>query len=82
MASVIKELQLARSNSVKVDSVVHVHEDSVGLDDRSSVFSKPLIKYGTGRYSDVELIPQPTDDVFDPLVSCPHSHTHFAGEES
>lgn len=30
------------------------------------------IKYGSGRFSHVELVPQPSDDLQDPLVSYPN----------
>ena len=36
----------------------------------TSWVSKRSIKYGKGRFARVELIPQPSDDPEDPLVSC------------
>lgn len=35
----------------------------------SSIASKKTIKYGTGKHARVELVPQPSDDPEDPLVS-------------
>lgn len=37
----------------------------------SSWSSKRTIKYGTGKYAGVELVPQPSEEPEDPLVRCP-----------
>lgn len=40
------------------------------------------IKYGTGKFSHVELVPQPSDDPQDPLVSCHTLVTCMKGQKA
>jgi hypothetical protein len=72
------EPTLARSNTIIKASTVQVHNDSNGS--RWSVFSKPFVKYGEGRHANVELVPQPSDALNDPLVCDFQANMYFHAE--